>query len=142
MAELTNEEALLKSEEILEKIKAGEDIAALVEEFTEDTASIPDGGQYTFPRGRMVEPFETWSFDPARVAGDTGIVETHYGYHIMLFEKRTGGSFEDIDTAPLIERLQSEMFREKFAASYETISSEGWAVSKDAITQIIWGIGQ
>ena len=33
----------------------------------------------------MVEPFETWCFDEARVIGDTGLVKTSYGYHVMYF---------------------------------------------------------
>ena len=37
----------------------------------------------------MVEEFSDWSFDPERVAGDTGIVKTTYGYHIMYFVEQT-----------------------------------------------------
>jgi hypothetical protein len=33
----------------------------------------------------MVEAFENWIFDEARTAGETGIVETEYGYHVMFF---------------------------------------------------------
>ncbi|MCX7615477.1 MAG: peptidylprolyl isomerase, partial [Clostridiales bacterium] len=29
--------------------------------------------------------FNNWIFDKARKPGDTGIVETSYGYHIMYF---------------------------------------------------------
>ena len=33
----------------------------------------------------MVAAFDAWCFDEARQAGDTGIVETEYGYHVMYF---------------------------------------------------------
>ena len=33
----------------------------------------------------MEEAFEDWSFDASRQVGDTGIVETSYGYHVMYF---------------------------------------------------------
>ena len=33
----------------------------------------------------MVDEFEDWCFADGRKAGDTGIVETTYGYHIMYF---------------------------------------------------------
>lgn len=33
----------------------------------------------------MVKAFENWCFDAARKAGDTGIVESDYGYHVMYF---------------------------------------------------------
>ena len=41
--------------------------------------------------GQYVKPFTDWSIDPSRKAGDTGIVETEYGYHIMYFVKADGG---------------------------------------------------
>ena len=44
------------------------------------------GGLYTdIYVGQMVEPFETWCFDASRQYGDTGLVKTDYGYHIMYF---------------------------------------------------------
>ena len=33
----------------------------------------------------MVEAFNDWCFDESRKAGDTGIVETDFGYHIIYF---------------------------------------------------------
>lgn len=35
--------------------------------------------------GQMVTEFNDWCFDTARACGDTGIVKTVYGYHIMYF---------------------------------------------------------
>ena len=35
--------------------------------------------------GQMVDSFENWCYDAARKAGDTGIVESEYGYHVMYF---------------------------------------------------------
>jgi len=63
------------------------DFAAMATENTADEGSASTGGLYENIRisGSFVEPFETWSFDPARKAGDTGIIETEYGYHIMYF---------------------------------------------------------
>ncbi len=33
----------------------------------------------------MVESFENWCYEEGRKAGDTGIVESTYGYHVMYF---------------------------------------------------------
>ena len=33
----------------------------------------------------MVPDFEKWSIDDSRKYGDTGIVKSDYGYHIMFF---------------------------------------------------------
>lgn len=55
-----------------------------------------DGGIYedVFP-GQMVETFNDWCFDPARQAGDSSIVETQYGYHIMYFVETNDELYED-----------------------------------------------
>ena len=36
-------------------------------------------------KGAYVQPFEDWCFDPGRQSGDTGIVESEYGFHVMYF---------------------------------------------------------
>jgi len=52
---------------------------------TKDTASASVGGLYqNIVPGQMVDAFNDWCFDEHQV-GDTGIVETEYGYHIMYF---------------------------------------------------------
>jgi len=33
----------------------------------------------------MVKNFNDWCFDPNRQVGDTGIVQTDFGYHIIYF---------------------------------------------------------
>jgi len=58
--------------------------ALAVANSTDSNAS--SGGLYTdIYRGQMVSEFEDWCFDPSRQPGDTGIVQTSYGYHVMYF---------------------------------------------------------
>lgn len=60
--------------------------AQLAMEHTEDPGSMSTGGLYTdIYVGEMVEPFENWCFDESRKSGDTGLVQTVYGYHVMYF---------------------------------------------------------
>lgn len=64
--------------------------AALAVANSTDSGSASTGGLYTnFYYGQMVEPFENWAFDDARQVGDTGIVQTDYGYHVMYFVGRS-----------------------------------------------------
>ena len=85
--------ALEKAEDILALYKKNangkidEDaFAALVKDNTDDTGSKDNGGLYEqFFEGEMVEEFEAWSFDADRQYGDTDIVKTTYGYHIMFY---------------------------------------------------------
>lgn len=81
------------AKEILEKwqVDPSEDnFAALANEYSSDGGSNTNGGLYEdFDTATMVAEFTDWSFDPARVHGDTGIVKTAYGYHIMYFVEQT-----------------------------------------------------
>lgn len=91
-AEESKKEAEKKAEEILGKVNAGEDFEALAKQYSEDPGSKDNGGEYTILRnGRMVKEFEDWVFE--HNAGDTGIVKTTYGYHVMKLEKKS--SFEE-----------------------------------------------
>lgn len=60
--------------------------AELAEEHTADGGSQSTGGLYEdVAPGEMVDEFNDWCFDAARVVGDSAIVKTTYGYHIMYF---------------------------------------------------------
>jgi foldase protein PrsA len=74
-------------EDILKRARAGEDFAKLAKEYSEDAASKEDGGEYKFPRGKMVPEFETVAFS-LQTNQISDIVTTRYGYHIIkLLEK-------------------------------------------------------
>ena len=78
------------AEEILNQWKSGaadEDyFAQLATEKTEDPGSQTTGGLYTgVYEGQMVTEFNDWCFDVTRQYGDTGLVRTSYGYHVMFF---------------------------------------------------------
>ena len=83
-------DAKAQAEQILADWQAGEatedSFAALAVEKSTDTGSKYDGGLYSqVYQGQMVDTFNDWCFDSSRKTGDTGIVETTYGYHIMYF---------------------------------------------------------
>lgn len=85
-----NADAKAKAEDLLAQWKAGaateDSFAQLAEEHSTDGGSNTNGGLYTqVYQGEMVQSFNDWCFDSARRTGDTGIVETDYGYHIMYF---------------------------------------------------------
>ncbi|MBQ2854653.1 MAG: peptidylprolyl isomerase [Oscillospiraceae bacterium] len=77
------------AEEILAEYEAAPSesaFATLATLRSTDTGSTENGGLYEdiYP-GQMVTAFEEWCYDESRKAGDTGIVETEYGYHVMYF---------------------------------------------------------
>lgn len=93
--------ALKEAEELLAQWEAGEktedSFAALVKEKTDDTASAESGGLYTgvHAGSNYMEGFLNWAIDPERAVGDTGIVETPYGYHIMFCSRVYEESYRD-----------------------------------------------
>lgn len=83
-------EAKKKAEDVYEEWKNGDatedSFAALANTYSEDTGSNTNGGLYeAVTQGQMVTSFNDWIFDAARKPGDTDIVESEYGYHIMYF---------------------------------------------------------
>ena len=93
VSDTTDEEAMVTAKETAEKLLAEYEAG----EHTEDAfaaigdAAYADGTAAESARyeditpGQMVEDFENWCFDASRQVGDTGIVESTYGYHVMYF---------------------------------------------------------
>ncbi len=85
------EKCLEEAEKLLEQWKQGEateeSFAKLANEHSEDGGSNTTGGLYTdiTPTTNFVPNFLNWSIDENRQVGDTGIVESPYGYHIMYY---------------------------------------------------------
>ena len=82
-------DAHAKAEELLAQWQAGEatedSFAALAMKESTDGSKY-DGGLYTeVYQGKMVTEFNDWCFDAARQPGDTGVVDTQYGAHVMYF---------------------------------------------------------
>ena len=76
--------AVLKEWETGEKTE--DSFAALANANSQDPGSNTNGGLYeNVYVGQMVPEFENWCFDENRKTGDTGIVRTTYGYHVMYF---------------------------------------------------------
>ena len=83
----------VEAQKLLDQWKAGEatqeSFAALANLYSEDGGSNTNGGLYTdVAPGDMLETFDAWIFDESRKPGDTGLVRTVHGYHIMYFVDR------------------------------------------------------
>lgn len=113
-----------KGEEILEKIKNGEDFKELVMRYSDDTASKEKGGNIGyFSSGMLVKEFEDAAFK-LKAGEVSSLVETEYGYHIIKVEDKKPGTqleFEDVKgdiKKKLIEDKKQLVF-EKFVADLE-----------------------
>nr|MBP7401986.1 peptidylprolyl isomerase [Clostridia bacterium] len=84
-------QAKATAETILAEITDEASFIERVRTYSEDVPSIGDGGLYTGldENSSYVTEFLDWAVDETRKVGDTGIVQTDYGYHVMFFSGRT-----------------------------------------------------
>jgi peptidyl-prolyl cis-trans isomerase D len=116
------EQARTQLEAIAQRIKAGEDFAAVARGASEDPASAPRGGEMGFfGRGQMVPEFEQAAFaaEPGVVVGP---IQTSFGFHLLqVEEKRAGGerSFEEVQP-----QIQTRLRMENAQAQAEAKAKE------------------
>jgi parvulin-like peptidyl-prolyl isomerase len=113
-ASATTEEiaaAKTKAESLLAGFLAGDkteaSFATLASANSEDTGSVGTGGLYAdVAPGVMVDEFNDWCFDATRKPGDTAIVQTDFGFHVMYFVNNIGSEWKiNVKSA-----LQSEAY--------------------------------
>ena len=91
--------------------------AQLVYERSDDEASKEHGGLYVnVLSGEVPAELEEWLFDPVRKYGDTTIIRTEYGYHILYFVEGTTVEAKAEADAELAENQKKiiEIAKERF----------------------------
>ncbi|MFA5211031.1 MAG: peptidylprolyl isomerase [Patescibacteria group bacterium] len=86
----TNQDVQAKAQEVLDRIKNGEDFATLAKEFGSDATAEKGGDLGWFGKGTMVEAFENAVFALEKGQLADQLVITEFGYHIVkVDDKRT-----------------------------------------------------
>lgn len=117
--------AYAEAERILEEWKSGdateESFGELANTYSKDGGSNTTGGLYEGINAdaSYVAEFRAWAVDAARKPGDTAIVETEFGYHIMYFV-----SGEDYFTHIVAEQLVAQRIQDMLLAAQETYPME------------------
>ena len=79
-------EAKKRIEDVLKKVRAGEDFAELAKQYSEDPSKDEGGYLGTFKREAMVKPFADKAFSMA--SGEiSDPVQTQFGWHLIKVEK-------------------------------------------------------
>jgi foldase protein PrsA len=108
-------------EQVLARLDAGEDWAALAQEYSQDTSNKDSGGDLGwFPRGMMVPEFEevAFSLEPGKTSD---LVQTDFGYHIIqVLEKGTRELDEQIYNS-LVQQAFGQWLDEQKAAAQVAI---------------------
>lgn len=128
----TDAEAKKLAEDALAKWKKGKatdaSFAALATKLTEDTGSAENGGLYenVTKDSNYVEPFLNWCFADGRKKGDTGIIKTDYGYHVMYLSSKSKDPVWKNTVRDALASAKFDKYIESTIKSDETKVSEHW----------------
>ena len=120
-----------KLQGILKEARGGADFAELAKQHSEGPSASKGGDLGYFGRGQMVKPFEdvVFSLEPDQISD---IVETQFGYHIILVEDRK-------PEKPLALESVSGRVKEMLEEKESNIALEKWLkiIKEKAIIEII-----
>ena len=117
----TKRKAKERAEEVLRKLKTGEDFSKLAMEYSDDPSSKAKGGDLGFiEKGRTIKVFDEAAFklNPGEYSG---IVETAYGFHLIKMEDRIKGTpqpFESVKEKVMTQardEIKTERLKEYLA---------------------------
>ena len=107
-----------EAEELIKRIKKGEDFSELAKKFSKDRGSAEMGGDLGFfGKGRMVPEFEKVVFG-LKTGEVSGPVKTRFGYHIAkVIDRKEGrqGSYEEA-----MESITKQLTVEKQKSLFES----------------------
>lgn len=89
------------AQEVLAKLNAGGDFAALAKQYSKDPISTPNGGVLDWvSRGGSMGPFEEALFAMSKNEV-RGPVKTEFGYHVLRLDEIEGGETKSYDDAKI-----------------------------------------
>ena len=113
-----------KAEELLKRVKAGEDFAALARLYSQDPGSAPEGGDLGFnDRSTFVKEFSAWAFK-LKAGEYSPVFETDYGFHFLQVIERRGEQVHvrHILIVPAITQASLDRAKAKADSVYDQMS--------------------
>ena len=113
--------AKAKAEDILKQIQSGGNFAELAKKYSDDPGSKETGGELgPSQRGRMVPEFDNAIFN--QKIGDTKIVKSQFGYHIVQVESRQPAHEQPL--AEVQDTIKATLSREKLSQAEENYARQ------------------
>ena len=123
----TDAAAKAKAEGLLKQIQGGANFADVAKKNSDDPGSKDSGGELGFAqRGHMVPEFDSAIF--TQKIGDTKIVKSQFGYHIVQVEERQQAHAQQLNE--LLPTIQATLIRQKAATAEENYAH---ALTSEAI---------
>ncbi len=123
----TDAAAKAKAEALLKQIQGGANFAELAKKNSDDPGSKDTGGELGFSqRGRMVPEFDNAIF--TQKIGDTHIVKSQFGYHIVQVEERQAAHEQTLNE--VLPTIQLTLIRQKLAQAEDSYAQ---ALTSEAI---------
>lgn len=125
VSEEAKKKAKEKAEQVLKRLRAGEDFAKLASEFSEDPSSKTKGGDLGFfPRGKMVPDFEkvVFSLKPGEISD---VFETPFGFHVIKVEEKKEAAIEPYDKDKVKEKMIAEFKKARVDEFVEKAMKDG-----------------
>jgi len=108
--------AKAKAEALVKQIQGGANFADLAKKNSDDPGSKDTGGELGFAqRGHMVPEFDNAIF--TQKIGDTKIIKTQFGYHIVQVEERQAARTQQLND--VLPTIQATLIRQKSVAAQE-----------------------
>lgn len=109
------------AEQVLKQLQAGADFATAATQYSVDTLTAVNGGDLGWPTTPYVEEFQE-ALDRLAVGEMSGLVETPYGWHIILCtDERPAGQLPLSAVRPQIEKT---ILAERRSEAYENFVKE------------------
>ncbi len=121
------QKARQKAEEVLKKVKGGEDFAKLAAQYSDDPGSKDRGGELTIARGQAGPQFDAAAFALKKPNDVSDLVESRFGYHIIqLLDKLPASTvpFEQVKER-IIQGLKQQEVQKLVQARAEQLKAKG-----------------
>ncbi|MBI4823062.1 MAG: peptidylprolyl isomerase [Nitrospirae bacterium] len=115
------------AEEVLQKIKAGEDFAQLAWDYSDDPYRVKGGDFGIIHRGRLESPLNEIAFS-LPVGSVSDVIETIYGYHIIKVEEEKQP--EQLSLEDVSQKIQGQLLEKKLKAIHDAFIGDLKAGSK------------
>ncbi|MCW1888619.1 MAG: protein translocase subunit SecD [Candidatus Moranbacteria bacterium] len=138
-----NANAKKEAEDILARVKAGDDFATLAKAMSEDPGSKDQGGELDFvKKGTFVPEFDEVVFSDDLKPGQIkdSLIETDYGYHVIKkLEVRGEGDDKEVKSAHIL-RLKQSLQSDPLLA-YQPTGLSGKNLKSASVTYQQQGLG-